>query len=71
MTFSQIQQYLGRTIATTTKLLAVIVVLRFFVIDSGIVNGQSMEPTYNDNEFFLINVLFDNYIITDLSCPDP
>ena len=55
MTFSQIQQYLGRTIAITTKLLAVIVVLRFFVIDSGIVNGQSMEPTFYDNEHFFIN----------------
>lgn len=55
MTFPQIQQYLGRTIAISTKLLVAIMVLRFFVVDPGLVNGQSMEPTYYDNEYFLIN----------------
>lgn len=55
MTFPQIQQYLGRTIAWSIRLLCLILALRFFVIDPGLVNGQSMEPTFSDNQYFLVN----------------
>ena len=55
MMFPQIQQYLGRTISISTQFLVVLLLLRFFVIDPGLVNGQSMEPNYYDGDYFLVN----------------
>lgn len=57
MTFPQIQQYLGRTISISIRFLMVILLLRFFVVDPGLVNGQSMEPHYYDGDYFLVNRL--------------
>lgn len=55
MMFPQIQQYLSRTMAIIIQFILVILLLRFFLIDSGQVNGLSMEPNYSDKEFFLVN----------------
>lgn len=52
---SQIQQYLGRTVAVTLNILVIILVARFFLFEPGQVNGQSMEPTYYDEHRFLVN----------------
>jgi len=34
-----------------------ILAIRFFIVEPGTVNGRSMEPTFFDNEFFLVNKL--------------
>lgn len=51
----QIQQYLGKTTLIVFNFLLLLIILKFFVIDTGQVNGQSMEHTFRDQDKFLVN----------------
>ena len=55
MYLSPVQHYLKRTIFITMHLLLVFVVVRFFLVEMGKVNGQSMEPNFTDGEVFVVN----------------
>lgn len=56
----RIQQYLGKTALIVFNFLLLLIILKFFVIDTGQINGQSMENTFHDQDKFLINKI--NYL---------
>ena len=47
--------YLVKTFNLVKIAVIVILIIRTFVIEPGIVDGRSMEPTFVDNNFFLVN----------------
>lgn len=49
--------YLRQTASIVAHVLLVLTVLRFFVLDIGTVDGQSMEPLFRDNAMLLVNKL--------------
>ncbi len=49
--------YLRQTAFLVAHVLLVFTILRFFVLDVGTVDGQSMEPLFRDNAILLVNKL--------------
>lgn len=49
------QRYLYLVASLVALLVCAMLVVRFFVISPGKVNGRSMEPTYLDDEVFFVN----------------
>ncbi len=47
--------YLTKATGITARIVFLILFLRFFIIEPGEVNGQSMEPKLRHNEFLLVN----------------
>lgn|SRR3989338_168878 len=47
--------YLKQTLRIVTFVVFCLFVFRTFIYEPGIVNGRSMEPTFEDNDFFLVN----------------
>lgn len=52
---SEVQSYLSKTVTICFKFLFFLIIIRFFIIEPGRVNGQSMEKTMRDDELFLVN----------------
>ena len=48
-------RYLLKTFNLVKIAVILILVVRTFIIEPGIVDGRSMEPTFIDNDFFLVN----------------
>ena len=55
MFLRQVVNYLGQAISLGLRLIFLILFLRFFIIEPGAVNGQSMEPVLRHQEFLLVN----------------
>lgn len=55
MKVSTTQQYLYKTCVALLKIIILIFVIRFLLIEPGRVNGVSMEPTLTDTQIFLVN----------------
>lgn|SRR3989339_1401699 len=53
--FHVLQIYFSKYIFLACVCFFIIFVSRFFIISPGTVNGKSMEPTYLDNNLFLVN----------------
>lgn len=47
--------YLKKTFHFLFAVLCVIIIIRTFVVEPGIVNGRSMENTFLDNDFYFLN----------------
>lgn len=50
-----IEQYLAKTVSILAHFVFFLFVVRFLLIEPGVVDGQSMEPNFWDNQFFVIN----------------
>lgn len=55
--FHFVERYLLLTLSVIFQIVIVLFLVRFFVLTAGRVNGQSMEPMFHDNQFFLVNRL--------------
>ena len=51
------ERYLGKVVTTGGMCVIVLLVVKFFIINVGQVNGKSMEPNFVDDDRFLINKL--------------
>lgn len=50
-----IEQYLSRVVNILAHFVLFLFFVRFFIVELGIVDGKSMEPSFRDNELFLVN----------------
>lgn len=50
-----IEQYLSKVVSLSVHFIFLLLFVRFFFVEPGVVDGQSMEPTFKDNNFFLVN----------------
>ncbi len=50
-------RYLWMTCSAICSFVFIILAIKFFLLTSGQINGKSMEPTYSDNDLFIINKL--------------
>lgn len=48
-----IERYLSRITSIIAHTALLLVIIRFFVLDPGVTDGMSMEPTLRDNTYFL------------------
>jgi signal peptidase I len=48
-------EYVRSTFRVVAMFVVVLILIRTFIIEPGVVNGRSMEPTYIDNTLFLID----------------
>lgn len=55
MALQHARAYLSRTVWLTLHLAIAVALVRFFFIGAGAVDGQSMEPTFHDQNLFLVN----------------
>lgn len=46
--------HVGKMIRITSRGVIALFLIRFFILEIGQVNGASMEPHFNDNDFFLV-----------------
>ncbi len=51
----KVRQYITRALFITLNIFLVVFVIRFFILDVGLVSGPSMEPTFKDAEFILVS----------------
>ena len=49
-----IEQYLSRTVSALAHLVFFLFFVRFFFMEPGVVDGQSMEPNFVDNQLFVV-----------------
>lgn len=49
------QQYLIKFVTILLQFILFIVLIRLFIIAPGVINSQSMEPGFSDNNFFVVN----------------
>ena len=52
------ERYLGMVFLSLATLMMVILVIKFFVVSPGRVNGRSMEPNYLDENLFFVNRMY-------------
>ena len=50
-----VEQYLSRTVSVMAHLVLFLFLVHFFIVEPGLVDGQSMEPNFWDNQFFVVN----------------
>lgn len=50
-----IEQYLSKTASIVAHFVLFLFFVRFFIIEPGVVDGQSMEPNFWDNQVFMVN----------------
>ncbi len=50
-----IEQHLTRVLLIIFHFVFFLTFIRFFVVETGFIDGQSMDPTFKDNEIFFIN----------------
>lgn len=50
-----LEQYLMRVLTIALHFVLVVSLVRIFAVDPGVINGQSMEDTFNDNNAFIVN----------------
>ena len=51
----KIQQYLTKTVTILLQFILLVALIRIFVFAPGLVDGQSMENSFYDNDIFLVN----------------
>lgn len=51
---AELQSYLFKTVRISIKFVFFLLLIRLFFVEPGLVNGQSMEATFHDNDFFLL-----------------
>lgn len=49
------ERYLGMVLKAGLVFFGAILLIKFFIVSPAFVDGPSMEPTYNDNENFIVN----------------
>lgn len=57
MMMQQMNIYLSRTLYVVSNVILLLLLVRFFIIGIGIVDGHSMEPTLHDGQLFFVNKL--------------
>jgi len=60
---SMLTQYIGEILSLLFFLISFVLFVRMFLVSPGRVNGASMEPTFIDNQFFVVNRLV--YLFND------
>lgn len=55
MNLRNTQAYLRKTISVVLHGIILFSIVRFFIIEPSVVNGQSMEPVFSDGNVFLVN----------------
>jgi signal peptidase I len=53
--FTHLHQYFGKFVFVLLNIVMAILLIRFFIIEPGVVDGQSMEETLHDSDRFLVN----------------
>ncbi|MBI5654561.1 signal peptidase I [Candidatus Uhrbacteria bacterium] len=50
-----IRQYISKALFIVLNIILFVFFIRFFIADFGVISGPSMEPTFNDAEFFIVS----------------
>lgn len=49
------KNYITKTLFIALQFVLLAAFIRFFIVSPGVVNGSSMEPAFNDSDFFLVS----------------